>query len=134
MSSIETNLRKRNAAVTALRDYYRAAMFYHPTAKEMNQEVLKIKAAHLAKAPTWTRAFFEGVNDQLIKSLYESRLVFGGYVGDVFYSTYRQRADYYEKHGIEPSEYADNGRVKARGHYWTDDSGNVGKPYFTDGV
>lgn len=132
MSKIETTLRKRNAAVSALRDCYSSAKFYFPTSQEMNRQVLDIKAKHLGRSPLWARAFFEGVADELVKSLYRERLVYGGYVGDTFYSTYRARPDYYEKHGIEPSDYADNGRVKARGHYWTDESGKVTKPYFAD--
>lgn len=131
---IETTLQKRNAAVSRLRDYYSAAKFYFPTAREMNEEIAKIKAANLAKCPEWAKAYFDGVAAQLVHELYSvgGRLVFGGYVNGVFYSTYRNRPDYYEKHGIEPSEYADNGRVTGRGHYWIDDNGNVTKPYFID--
>jgi len=78
-------------------------------------------------APRWLVSYGEGYRADLVEQLYRDALVHGGYVNGVFYSTYPARPDYYEKHGLEPSTYADNGKVTARGHYWIDDTS---KPFF----
>jgi hypothetical protein len=52
---------------------------------------------------------------------------FGGFVDGKFYSTHRNRPDYYESNGISPADYSDDGRVTARGHYWIA-SVDAGKP------
>lgn len=107
--------------------------FSHAAAFTMPCEALHAAQSavieRMGKAPHWAKAFVRGYAEAQMERLYAESLVFGGYVAGVFYSTHRDRSDYYEKHGIEPREFADNGRVTARGHYWRADTS---RPFFID--
>ena len=122
---IKTSLKKRDAAITALRDLFLRARICGLSHDKLNDEVLKIKKSYLAKCPKWVIEYFRGYHAALIDSLYRECLVFGGFVDGRFYSTHRTRSDYYEKHGIEPCKFA------RRGHYWNPELFNgVAKPFF----
>ena len=82
-----------------------------------------------SKAPQWTIAYVKGYHQCLRDVLYGSSLVFGAWVDGKFYSTHRDRDDYYEKQGINACDYAVMTQSNASvGHYWAH---NVSKPYFT---
>lgn len=126
---LDTAIANKNSAIIALADAYSVARMCHLTSEQLNQKVQEIVSLHLIGCPRWAHAEFEGYRRALNDMLYRHSLVFGGYVDGTFYSTHRSRADYYEHNGISPSDYADNGRVKDRGHYWADDPS---KPFFTE--
>jgi hypothetical protein len=98
------------------------------TADALHKEQATIKNALPVKGcPAWVGAYVDGFSAALMESLYRDALVYGGIVDGQFYSVHRDRADYYEKHGIDPRDYADDGRVTARGHYWSSSL----RPFFT---
>jgi hypothetical protein len=125
---IETALNRRNTAIQSLRSLYETAKFYGPLSSQMNEDKAKIRRSTLAKCPHWVIAYFDGYEKALIDALYRDSLMFGGFYEGKFYSTHSNRADYYGNNGIEPSEYADNGKVSNRGHYWL--TTKEPKPYF----
>ena len=84
----------------------------------------KLKTLH---APEWVRQYVRGYYHAKLDSLYAHDLVYGGTIDGVFYSTHRNRADYYESHGIEPREFGTEGKVQNLGHYWTQDTS---RPFF----
>ena len=68
------------------------------------------------KAPRWVQAYLSGYWRAKIAEAYRCDLVYGAIVDGRFYSTHRDRADYYEKNGIEPAAFAEHNPTK--GHYW----------------
>lgn len=128
---IETALNRRNTAASRLRDLYSMARYGGMLAKDMDSEKRKLFSEILRGCPYWVNAYLDGYEKALRDELYRDSLMFGGFYDGVFYSTHRDRDDYYEKHGVEPAEYADNGKVTARGHYWKTTA--TPKPYFIDG-
>ena len=119
---IETSLKKRDSAVSSLRDVYARARISRPTHAAMQSEIADARAT-LSGAPEWTRAFFDGYARALSDSLYmDDSLVFGGYLDGQFYSTQSKRPDYYG-HFMQANVWSDetrpNGRVSGLGHYWT---------------
>lgn len=123
---IERALAIHRDCLMRLRDAYSAARHYCPTSAALIKASMKARAIPPG-TPRWVAAELQGYDRALSDQLYQDSLVFGGYVDGVFYSCHSNREDYYQKHGIEPREYADNGRVKARGHYWI---ANTSKPFF----
>jgi hypothetical protein len=116
--NIETAIKRRDRAVMALRDLHGTASVFGMSSDDMNTRVAEIHATICAKCPEWVHSYVRGYRQALTDALYRYELVFGGMIEGRFYSTHRDRADYYEKHGIEPNAYADDGKVTARGHYW----------------
>ncbi len=125
---LETSLKRVAEAIRKTREIYSCAKLCGITAREIDNEVREMRQTTLANCPNWAWSEATGYERAIRDSLYESSLVFGGFVDGVFYSTHRDRADYYEKNGIQPSEYADNGKVKNRGYYWK--TTETPKPYF----
>lgn len=123
---ISTALKARDRMVASLRDAYSAARIYKPTHATLRESISKIYDA-CPNAPAYASEFARGYESALTAELYQRYLVFGGMIDGVFYSTHRDRADYYERHGFAPSVYTDDGLVMARGHYWRDDTT---KPFF----
>ncbi len=117
----------QRALVTRLRDAYSDAKSFHSTSEALDARVRKLYADLPRDTPNHVREFGRGYALALNDRLYEAHLVYGGYVDGVFYSTHSNRPDYYGAHGIEPREYADDGRVTRRGHYWRDDTS---KPFY----
>lgn len=129
---IGTALKRRDKLVSALRSIYAMADDFGLASTDLHTRCQEAYArAMQGKAPQWIREYADGYRKALMDSAYRHQLVFGGFVGDKFYSTHRDRADYYEKNGIEPSAYADDGLVTRRGHYWRKsvDAGNPA-PFF----
>ena len=122
---IKTALRKRDAAVRRLRDLYSSAEHFGLPSATINDRFHAIVES-IGKHPAWVRAYLDGWRAALGEQAYRNDLVFGGFVDDKFYSTHHDREDYYEKHGISARDYADDGRVAKRGHYW---KRNL-RPYF----
>ena len=126
---ISTQLNKRNSAIASLNSLLSTAKFAGMTSAEINAETMKIRAT-LAKCPESIRAYFDGYNKCKIEALYHDSLMFGGFFNGVFYSTHSNRPDYYETNGIPPHEFADNGKVTGRGHYWK--TTQTPRPFFID--
>ena len=125
---IELALHKRDRALTALRDVYSAGRISGSTSADLERRRHETLRTHaIDKCPAWVRAYLDGAWRQMIDTAYRQDLVYGGFVGERFYSTHRNRPDYYEINGIEPSAYADDGLVTQRGHYWIA-SVDAGKP------
>ena len=125
---IETALKRRDRAVSQTRDLFSTAKIAGMESAAINEAFGKIRATTLAKCPEWVGAYVDGYRQALTDLLYRESLMFGGFVDGVFYSTHRDRPDYYETNGISPADYSDNGRVMARGHYWSTTA--TPKPFF----
>jgi hypothetical protein len=130
--NIKTGLNKRNAAISALRDLYSQAESFGFTSSEINSRFSEILNVRLHGCPVWVREYVRGYERALCDALYRTSLCHGGFLNDQFYSTHGNRSDYYERHGISAREFADDGRVYSRGHYWIKhvDAGKP-KPFFT---
>lgn len=116
---IADSLKMRDRLVQNLGDIYSGMKFSGCTSAYTEQcRRTMLEANKIGNYPAWVRAYADGYWRALVDHAYRADLVYGGFVGDVFYSTHRDREDYYEKHGIEPREYADDGKVRQRGHYW----------------
>jgi hypothetical protein len=124
---IETALKRRDRLVSALRDIYSMAHCFGLASVDLHSRCQDAYKTYCDKAPGWVREYADGYRRALMDAAYRHELVFGGFIEGKFYSTHRDRADYYEKNGIEPSAYADDGKVTQRGHYWTK-SVDAGKP------
>ena len=125
---IETALQRKARAVMQLRDLFSSAESFGMTSAALNERVKTIRETTLAKCPHWVHAHVDGYREALTDSLYRRSLMFGGFVDGRFYSTHRTRPDYYESNGIAPADFADDGRVQDRGHYWSTTS--TPKPFF----
>lgn len=123
-------LKKRDNAIMRIDDAYSIARTFGQTHSELMESIAKVNST-LMKCPQWVWAYCEGYRQALNNGLYRESLVYGGMVDGVFMSTHSNRADYYQNHGIAPSEFAKHGRVKQTGHYWNPDlfQGKV-KPFF----
>ena len=131
---IETSLKIRDAAKASLVTAYHVARECGLSADALTQSALAARVSEKVKgAPQWVAAFLEGYDSALRDGLYTSgALAFGGMVDGKFYSTDRTRADYYDRNGISPGDFADNGRVTARGFYWV--TGATPRPFFLSPV
>ena len=129
-----TALARQNRAVMQLRDLYSMAESFGMDSASLHSAEMKIQGETLAKCPAWTRSHFDGYRRALMDSLYSRALIFGGFVDGRFYSTHRNRPDYYETNGITPADYSDDGRVLARGHYWAPKGDASPRPFFTSSV
>jgi hypothetical protein len=125
---IETALSRRDSAVTRLRDMFSSAKYGGMTATDMDSRKREIAATTLKGCPSWVKTYLDGYEKALRDALYADSLMFGGYYKGVFYSTHSDRADYYGKNGIDPVDYANDGNVTGRGHYWK--TTKTPKPYF----
>jgi hypothetical protein len=126
--SIAQSLAIRDRALLSLKDCMSAHTQFGSTSARLEENRHAIlKQYNVDKYPHWVRSYLDGYWRCLIDHAYRHELVFGGMVDGKFYSTYSDREDYYEKNGIEPSAFADNGLVTNRGHYWR---GDPTKPFF----
>lgn len=115
---IDLALKHRDGLKRRIADIYSIAIISGMTSNEINAAVISATNDLPRNVPHWVKTYCDGFRAALQDSLYADCLVFGGYVNGVFYSTHRNRPDYYGKHGIDPAAYADNGLVQKRGHYW----------------
>jgi hypothetical protein len=123
--------RKQAKALTALRDLYSQAESFGLPSEIINARFHEILTVTCKHAPEYVRTYLRGYRHALDDQLYRHCLCYGGYLDGKFYSTHGNRADYYEKHGINARDYAENGRVVGSGHYWIKhvDNGKP-KPFF----
>lgn len=113
------SLRVRNEAAGKLYNLFSSAEHFGFSHTEMlTRRNAMFHAVGVDRAPRWVGSYLQGLWDYWQQSAYRHHLIYGGKIDGQFYSTHRERDDYYEKHGIEARDYADNGRVKDRGHYW----------------
>ena len=126
---INQALRKRDAAVTSLRDLYSHAISCGLKSTQMNDSYAQIRERMGPAIPHWVASYVDGWRDALTADLYRNHLVFGTWIEGVFYSTHRDRADYYEKQGKSPRIYCDESEGNdSKGHYWAHNL----KPFWTD--
>jgi hypothetical protein len=114
--NITTALNKRNQAKSRLVDLYSKAEIYGMTSDEINTAYNDI-LADLAKAPQWVRAYLDGCRSILNDQAYRNQLVYGAFIDGKFYSTDRNRDDYYEKHGLSANVFSESEKQQI-GHYW----------------
>ena len=131
---IERALAVRDRLKTRISDIYSMAAICAMTHADINAAVASARADVPKGTPQWVFSYADGFRAALQDRLYDSCLVYGGFVNGRFYSTHSNRPDYYEKHGIEPSAFADNGTVKGRGHYWRESIAWRGGSYNRDCV
>lgn len=123
---LDRSIRLRSKLIMQIRDLISTAEYFclpHAEILERRTKILIVPKG----TPAHVMSYVLGYYDALSQNFYKDALVYGGYINGVFYSTYNTRDDYYGKHGIEPCEYADNSKVKNRGHYWKKDTS---KHYF----
>ncbi len=136
--NIERALTIRNSLKTRIADCYSIAVICGMDSSELNAACINARNEQPKGTPQWVFSYCDGYQAALQDSLYSNCLVYGGFIDGVFYSTHRNRHDYYEKHGIDAVDYADNGRVTQRGHYWRESinwrngiyNRDTVKPYF----
>ena len=125
---IETSLNKQRAAIMRIKDIFSTAEICGLSHSEMNDRIFKIQS-DLIKCPQYVKSYVSGFRDCLFDQLYkQNKVIFGMMKDGKFYSTHRNREDYYEKHGFSASEfnYQMNENRNLVGHYWAD---NI-KPFF----
>lgn len=105
-------------AVTRIADLFDLARAASMPSVDLYLGFLAIMDRLPRRTPRYVRAYLRGQYDARADALYRTHLVYGGWIGDTFYSTRPDRPDYYGKHGIAPAEWADDGKVQRRGHYW----------------
>ena len=126
---IDRALKLKDQMVQRIKDIYSTAEICGLSSSQINERVNSQVYSVLTekKAPQWAISFVKGYEKCVIDNLYRYKLVFGVWYGGVFYSTHRDREDYYEKCGISPSEFnLIISNENKPGHYWC---GNL-KPYF----
>ena len=114
-------IRLQNHAITVLSDIYSAASICGSPSSDMEERRREaLERLGINKAPRWVQSYLDGWWRCRIDQAYRHDLMYGAFVDGVFYSTHRDRPDYYEKHGIEPSAYATHttDANKTVGHYW----------------
>jgi hypothetical protein len=115
----ERALRVREEAARGITDLFSQARTCGMTHDAMlTRRNILYAQCRVYEAPLWVHAYLDGCWNTHQAYAYKHDLVFGGMVDGVFYSTHNDRQDYYERNGISPCDFADNGRVTARGHYW----------------
>ena len=126
--SLDRALELQRRGVERIIDAYSSAQSFCSPSNSLHAKCSEILSDMRAKhAPRWAIAHVEGYSRALMANLYRYSLVYGGYLDGQFMSTHSSRADYYEKQGIEPREFAEDGRVRNTGHYWAAD---VSRPFF----
>ena len=72
------------------------------------------------KMPRYMKEYAQGMIRVLTDSLYRDSLVHGAWIKGAFYSTHRNRHDYYERNGIDPAQFAEASQ-NINGHFFADD-------------
>ena len=112
---LSTTVNKKDSAVRNSVDVVSAATFYGQTSKDLHEKLRTLVVA-MGKAPEWAKEYVRGYQDCLVKALHLTVLIHGGYIDGKFVSTFKQRADYYEKLGFGAKEF--NDRATNKGIYW----------------
>jgi hypothetical protein len=120
--NIKRALAIRDDAARRLDDCYSSGKSFGSSSAALEAKRRQLLDALPATTPYWVRAYLDGYWRHVIQCAYRYHLIYGGYLDGAFRSTHSQRADYYEKHGIEPREFAESGHVQRVGHYWAHDT------------
>lgn len=119
------NLGKRDIACARIRDNWSRAFHSSSTHAELLQMNSEVRAS-IVNCPNWVKTYVEGYAKAIDDLKSRELTIYGGMYDGRFYSTNSKRADYYGHNGIDPSDFADDGRVTARGFYWSHSL----KPFF----
>jgi hypothetical protein len=125
---LDTSLNHRKRAIGRITSLVSVAEWCGMTSAQLTDAYIEIMGT-LHHCPQWVRSYCEGYLDAERVRLRNTKHVYGGYLDGVFYSTNRSRDDYYQKHGIEPLQWAEKGKageVQGEGHYWAHNL----KPWF----
>jgi hypothetical protein len=101
-----------------------ARAFRPPFAEMLDQRDAVYAKAE--KCPHWVRAYLCGAWQVMYQGLWHDELVYGAWIDGRFYSTHRDRPDYYEKLGKTASEFCTPEISKRANHYWAAD---VSRPF-----
>jgi hypothetical protein len=113
---------RRTAFIGRMQSAYSSAKMFQLTSKQLNEKTREIFAAMQAEGmPKHAQEFVRGYAAALTDELYRNDLVYGAVIKGQFYSTHRDRADYYEKHGISARQFAEEEKNNP-GHYWGTDT------------
>jgi hypothetical protein len=115
---LERALALRDSFKTRMADLCSMAITCGLPNAEIQASLSAMRADTPKGTPGWVWAYLDGYMAARRDEFYRDHLIFGGFFDGVFYSTHSNREDYYGKHGIDPADYADDGRVQNRGHYW----------------
>jgi hypothetical protein len=118
---LETALNHQKRALSAIESMIYAAKVSSITSAQFNEDSRDIFAT-VSHCPRWVQEYCQGYLDCERKRIQRESLIFGGFLNGVFYSTHSSRNDYYQKHGIEPLQWAEKnkaGELKDLGHYWS---------------
>lgn len=130
---IERQLKLQGMGISALNSIFSHAQHFGLTSKRMEEDKHKaLDAIGVRKAPQWVGRFLDGYWRCICDRMYAhgGDLVYGAYLGDTFYSTHSDRADYYEKHGMDARSFCErHTAAKTGGHYWK----TTLKPFYTNG-
>ena len=125
---LDTSLNHRKRAIGRITSLVHMAEICGMTSAQFTDDYIEIMGT-LHHCPQWVRSYCEGYYDAERDRIRNAKHVYGGYLDGVFYSTNRSRDDYYQKHGIEPLQWAEKGKtgeLKNVGHYWVHNM----KPWF----
>jgi hypothetical protein len=128
---IEVALRKRDRAISRVQDAFGSAECFAETSRQLTERILTIKDQELRGCPAWVGAYVDGYVAAKHEYLDRHKLVHGVWDGITFYSTHRNRPDYYENH-ITIREYAQLSdryeNTANKGIYW---GHKPERPWFT---
>lgn len=113
-----TAFKKREAALTRIRDRFNAAKIYKPTSKHIHSQVLEIME-DVKSCPGWVRDYIRGYYECLFDSLWQ-HMEFCYEVNGVLYTTNRNSD---KPHWDTLPDYNMKGKLCA--HYWF----GTDKPY-----
>ena len=116
----------QSETVRKICDRVSALKHFKGTSAQLSKDTNKIFTQLPAKTPRHVTEYCRGYLACLRDQLFQTDLVYGGFVDGVFCTSDRAREDYYEKTGKRDGWLA-FGHAKQLGFYWAD---NTSKPYF----
>lgn len=122
--NIDRALKLRDQAARRVRDAYSLARSCGLPSADINETVAAIFAElRERKTPQWVESYVSGYRQAITDGLNSEPglIVYGGFWDGAFVSVNRNRPDYYQKRGLEPSAFAgmsDAGEIEALGLYW----------------
>jgi hypothetical protein len=114
--NLDRSIKVRDVARDRLNDIFGSATIFGPLSADLETSRRNVLSKLPARAPEWIRAYLDGYWHARIAEAYQYHLVYGGWIGETFYSTHSDRDDYYGKHNIAPADVGE--RLERRGHYW----------------
>ncbi len=106
----------RERLLRSIADLYSSARMFGMASTEISKRRNEIVATLPKKAPAWIMEYIQGW-ERAMRSVMQREVIFFYTMPDgKMYSTWRDRDDYYEKHGIGPREVYE--QAVYSGHYW----------------